>query len=526
MSDSQTDLQSRLFWGLWHNSPDNMFILRVQPDDYYVMGTNQSLADTVEQSIPDMNGKPLRSILTPEFRDFVVPNYDRCVKLNKPIQYEEEDTFSCPGITRYWSTMLSPIGGADGKVAYIFGISRNVTELKRAQRQAQQAAMEADKANRVKTAFLANMSHELRTPLNGIRSAAELLIDNPSAEERNELCRLIGSATEAMTRLTSDVLDYARLDSGVLRMESKQFSVQNLFADVQQILQIQARDKGLDLRCELDKTLPPLLRGDPGRIKQVLLNLASNAVKFTDVGTVRLSLQAGPREGSVQTLLGEVADSGIGIRRADQARLFQAFSQLDDSTTRPYQGTGLGLAISKDLVENMGGHIHVESEFGKGSCFRFQVRCEVPEQQPSFLVRSPEVRPDQRSLKGLKVLLVEDNYINQKVSTRLLEREGMRVTPAINGQVALQLCQQQCFDLVLMDWHMPAMDGLQATREIRQLSLRWQQIPIIALTANAMESDRRICLDAGMDDVITKPMDSAELFQVIRRLVFKVGNGR
>ncbi len=519
MEPTQLDLESSLFWGLWHNSPDNMFILKVQPDDYYIMSTNQSLASTVDQSIIDMNGKPLRSILPPDFWSFVTPNYQRCVDERKPIQYEEEDTFTADTIT-YWSTLLSPVFGSDGKVEYIFGISRNITDLKHAEQRAQQAAEEAERANRVKTAFLANMSHELRTPLNGIRSATELMAEADSRNEQSELCGLISSATDAMTRLTSDILDYARIDSGHLRMESRPFSLRALCSDVSQLLYVSAHNKGLVMSCHLDPLIPDALVGDAGRIKQVLLNLAGNAIKFTDIGHVDIALRLAQQGDGTIRVQGEVSDTGIGIRQEDIGRLFQAFSQVDDSTTRQYQGTGLGLVICKDLLERMEGWIEVDSEFGKGSTFRFEFQLDVAEQQPDIsCTATSQLAEHSDSLAGVKVLLVEDNIINQTVATKLLEKESMEVTIAHHGKAALELCKQRTFDVVLMDWHMPVMDGLEATRAIRQLSWQWQTIPIIALTANALESDQLTCLAAGMNAVITKPMNRDSLFATIRKLL-------
>jgi len=518
MDSSQFELESSLFWGLWNNSPDNMFILQVKPDDYYLVSTNQSQAEVLEHPVLHMDSQPLRSLIPLEFWEFVTPNYDRCVREKQPIQYEEEDSFTSPGEIRYWSTLLSPIMGPAGEVKYIFGISRNITALKQAEQMAQQAAEEAEQANRIKTAFLANMSHELRTPLNGISSAATLLHDNPSASERSELCHLIGSASDAMTRLTSDILDYARIDSGQLRMESLQFDLRTVCRDVKQLVAANAHDKGLTLNCSIDERLPHSLQGDAGRLKQVLLNLASNAVKFTDSGSVSMSLTLMQLEGDEAVIEGVVEDTGIGIRQDDLQRLFQPFSQVDDSTTRRYQGTGLGLAISRDLIGRMGGTLDVTSEYGKGSRFRFDLRCQLgdvvaadDQQQPS--------PAQQLCMAGKQVLLVEDNLINQKVASKILQRQQIEVTVAGNGEEALQLCTSELFDLVLMDWHMPVMDGLQASRLIRRLSPQWQQVPIIALTANALESDRQICLDAGMNEVITKPMDHQKLLETMQRLL-------
>jgi two-component system, sensor histidine kinase len=513
--EKRLDLESSLFWELWRHSPDNMFILRVAADDYYIMNANRAQKETVE--VLHNAGQSLRSLLPADFYDLVTPNYKRCVDVKHSIQYEESEQFTSSEL-RYWSTMLCPILDAAGEVAYIFGISRSITDLKHAQARAECEAAEAERANRVKTAFLANMSHEMRTPLNGIRMAADLLVNSADEAERHELCSIISNATEAMTRLTSDILDYARIDAGQLKLEQRPFVLADVMDDVQKLLHSVAQSRGLTLVFAIDRLPVANLVGDAGRLKQVLLNLVGNAVKFTPAGSVSVRSRFMGYQGQNLLLQFEVEDSGIGIHEADLARLFQPFSQVDDSTTRRFQGSGLGLAISKDLVEKMGGSICVRSELDVGSCFSFSIPFEpcrtetcLPEQQQELGV----------SVAGVRLLLVEDNPINQMVTRKLLEKAGVLVAVVANGALALEVCQQQDFDAVLMDWHMPVMDGLEATRQIRLLSARWLAIPVIGLTASALPEDRAICLAAGMDEVVTKPVNAATLLRVLGQLLGK-----
>ncbi|MDK2776926.1 MAG: response regulator [Pseudomonadota bacterium] len=504
----QPDIQSGLFSELWKNSPDNMFLLRVADDDYYIVSTNHAQQQTVDLSHVDMHGRALKEALPPALYELVVPNYDRCVASGEPQQYEEtEQLTSADGSQCYWSTMLSPVFDEQQRVAFIFGISRNITPLKQAQARAEKAAREAEKADQVKTTFLANMSHEMRTPLNGIQSAAELLAEISAQPEQHELCQLIRRSAEALTRLTSDILEYAKMDAGALRLENKDFSLQEVCRDVSMLLRPAAVKKQLDFRITQEDGLPARLHGDAGRLKQVLLNLTANAIKFTTHGAVHIHIEKAAANNGVTVLNFSVTDTGIGIREDDLERLFLPFSQIDDSTTRHYEGTGLGLAISKYLTEKMGGRISVRSVAGEGSVFAFS----LPFTAATGSAVPATAVPVTQGLAGLKVLLVEDNTTNQIVMEQMLGNAGLAVDVAANGRQALKLCTQQTFDLVLMDWHMPVMDGLECTRALRRLSPAWEKIPVIGLTADVMSQDMAEFTRAGMNDVITKPVRRREL---------------
>lgn len=499
------ELQHYLLSAIWNNSPDNMFIIRPGRDDFYLVSANLAQQSSVNLLSEDIHDVPLHSLLDDRLYGMVIDNYRRCLEQKTAQHYEESESItSGDGSPRYWSTVLSPIIGEQGEVQFIFGISRNITGLKQAQK-------DAEAANAVKTAFLANMSHEMRTPLNGIIGAAELIRRSNSTEERDSLCDMILNAAESLARQTSDILEYARIESGNIRLQQHPFCVRKIVQDVADLLQNEVRYKGIGLHLEVADAVPETLSGDGARLKQILLNLMSNAVKFTHAGAVRLQVSVIRQQDHHYRLLFSVQDSGIGIAEQDLHKLFQPFSQIDNSTTRRYEGTGLGLTICKDLVQAKHGDIRVRSTLGEGSVFDVELPYDavqsLPEEQP--------LTSDFR-YRNLQLLLVEDNLINQLITGKLLKQAGIHVAYAENGQQALDMCSQQRFDIILMDWHMPVMDGLCATQCIRQLP-EYRHVPILGLTANAMEEDLQRCLQAGMNTVILKPINPSDMLSTIQQ---------
>jgi CheY-like chemotaxis protein len=320
-----------------------------------------------------------------------------------------------------------------------------------------------------------------------------------------------GSA-QGLLEILDDILDFSRIESGKLSLEAIAFDPAEVAKRSVQILRLAAEEKGLELRLELDEGLPHCLRGDPGRLQQVLINLVGNAVKFTAAGSVRVQVRA-EREGKVWSLRFAVVDTGIGIEREKQPRIFEAFMQADTSTTRRFGGTGLGLAISSQLVQMMGGKLEVDSAAGKGSTFSFRLRLEEAE------AGEQESRPTQRLNRSLRVLVAEDNAVNRTLLQRVLERAGLRVEAVTDGKQALAAIAERSFDVVLMDIHMPEMDGLEATRRLRALEAEHGgHLPVIALTALALKGDADKCLAAGMDGYLTKPLKQEELFAVLTQL--------
>jgi signal transduction histidine kinase/ActR/RegA family two-component response regulator len=377
-------------------------------------------------------------------------------------------------------------------------------------RQARQAA---DRANAAKSEFLANMSHEIRTPLNGVVGLARVLAkSNLNAEDR----RMVGDISQcadALMAVINDVLDFSKIEAGKLTMESAPFDLRESLRSAAVPASLAAQVKGLGLELNIDESVPDVVSGDCQCLRQVLLNLLSNAVKFTDSGAVSLRVEPGAGE----RIRFSVEDSGIGIDAATLERLFRPFTQADSSTSRRYGGTGLGLTISKRLVEMMGGEIEVASKPGLGSRFWFELPLPVSSGTPISTAASPP-RDNKRELR---ILVAEDSVVNQRVVMALLSKMGHTVTLAANGKAAVEAVDsgETPFDLILMDCQMPEMDGYAATREIRQREARERlpPVPIIALTAHAMLSDRDRCLEAGMDGYLTKPIDPERLFAEIGR---------
>ncbi len=366
----------------------------------------------------------------------------------------------------------------------------------------------AESASQAKTNFLANMSHELRTPFQGLLGMLQLF-DNDRLEpaQRHQL-RVARDSAQHLLAILNDVLDISRLEAGTLRLQSQPVELKRMVADVRALMSAPAAQKGLGLQTQVDAAVPAQLMLDDTRVRQVLFNLLSNAIKFTERGGVVLDV--GVRD---KTLVFGVADTGIGMDERTLPRLFQRFSQGDDSTSRRHGGTGLGLEISRSLARLMGGDITVQSTPGVGSRFELQ----LPLQAAAALPREP-VMPcaaAARELRRLRLLVAEDNEVNRTVLAAMIEREGHDWHFAHDGRAAVQAAQAQDYDLVLMDLHMPEMDGIDAARAIRALPGDKAQVPIVALTADAFADTRTRCLEAGMNDFVSKPVSVAELARLL-----------
>ena len=371
------------------------------------------------------------------------------------------------------------------------------------------ALQKAEAGTRAKSDFLAMMSHEIRTPLNGIIGTADLLAHAALNQEQEELVRMVRRSGDTLLVLINDILDFSKIEAGKLELDPQEFSLTDEIHSILGLHQALAEERGLELIADLAPDLPARIVADSTRLRQICGNLISNAIKFTHHGTITLRAFARQHDNAQVRIHFEVVDTGIGMSAEGLSRLFQPFAQADSSTTRKYGGTGLGLAICTRLAQAMGGTVTVESIAGAGTTFRFDILAKLAEFKETVIMPASGCTSSNRELS---ILLAEDNAVNQVLVRKLLSKIGYEADLAENGRLALELVQAKHYDLILMDIQMPEMDGLVATRAIRELRID-RQPRIVALTANAYESDKQACLAAGMDDFMSKPFMAETLRQ-------------
>ena len=443
-----------------------------------------------------------------------------------------ECRFRCKDGSYKWCLTSAHSDGSEGLV-YVVG--KDITLRRKAEADLKAAKEAAEAANRAKSEFLANMSHELRTPMNGIIGLTEVTLETDLTDEQREYLEGVKTSADALLGILNDILDFSKIEARKLNFDAAEFDARKTIESAVNALAIRAHQKNLELTSYIEPDVPAALIGDSGRLRQVLINLIGNGVKFTEHGSVRVGVERLSEERGQAELHFTVADTGIGIPASKQRAIFQSFNQADSSLTRRFGGTGLGLSIASQLVHLMGGRIWVESEQGHGSIFHFTVRLPIAETRfepqredhPHLDIETPEP-PDSAPAdkRHLRLLVAEDNPVNQMLVARLIEKQGHTCRIAENGQQALKLLETEQFDCILMDVQMPVMNGIEATAAIRaaesgratdKSNCRAAHLPIVAMTADAMVGDRERCLAAGMDGYVPKPVKIKELFSAVER---------
>lgn len=406
------------------------------------------------------------------------------------------------------------------------GIIQDITEQKKFRQMLLMAKLAAEEANSAKSLFLAKMSHEVRTPMNAVIGMIDLTLETKLTDEQRENLKVAKDAADNLLGLLNDILDLSKAEAGKITIEKIELNVHDLIKNVCRGLAILASKKQIDLLWNIDDRIPKYLIGDPVRLRQIIINLVNNAIKFTHKGFVRVKVELINAKDKRCELLFSVEDSGIGIPQDKHETIFDLFSQADDHTTRKYGGTGLGLAICKKLVEMMDGRIWVESKANEGSAFKFNILYEVASHQPlagvsdSASESTAGASPSAVSRSGVRILVAEDNHVNQKIILKMLEKRGLSATTVVNGKEVLDLLNKQSFDIILMDDQMPEMTGIEATRQIRNEEKQTgNHVIIIAMTANAMAGDKEFYLKQGMDGYVSKPINRELLYSELEKQI-------
>ena len=486
-------------------------LLEVEPSGV-IIHANESFCEMSGFSIEELFGKDGGEMLLDEFEK------ERMKERNASRIEGEEDVYELRILnkereTRYWLVGAAPLLGDDGNIHGSIGIHWDITHLKEMEFELKEAKRKAEESSKAKAMFLANMSHEIRTPLNGIVGMAEQLAQSQLDADQRYFTDIMRSASSTLLSIINDVLDISKIESGKFSIETVSFNLNENIRRTLSIFEEKTRLAGISLDIELMDDRGIMHLGDPHRLSQVLFNIVGNAIKFTNDGYVRVTSKLERGENDICLVSFAVEDTGVGMDMIYLTKVFEAFSQEDASITRKFGGSGLGLSIARSIVQIMGGTIAIQSEKGKGT--RVDIRIPMRISNDKTKQEIVEMTDLQKSLKGLRVLAVEDNELNRMVLQVILKKCEVSVSIAHNGQEAIDLIQEKEFDIVLMDVQMPILDGLEATKFIRE-DLKYS-IPIIGLSANAMREEVEICKQAGMNDYLVKPYSERALVEVMKK---------
>jgi len=512
----------RLIESIIVNSNDAISLSKVTEEDKEptIIFINNTFLETTGYEPSEIIGHKL-SILFGESTDKIELNklYD-CIYAKQ--KTEIEVICYTKQQQEYWVSLnASPIPDESGSITHWVFILKDITERKKIEDTLYRSKTEAESSAQQRADFLSNMSHEIRTPMNAILGLTEIMLQENHEPKFMENLQSIKFSADNLLVIVNEILDYSKLDAGKVRIERISFNINQIFKELDKTIGLRAREKNLRFICSLDKECPQFLMGDPVRLNQILINLAGNAIKFTHEGSVKVTGDVLHKDDNSVKVLFTVTDTGIGIPDDKLHLIFESFTQAYTDTTRLFGGTGLGLTISKRLIEMLEGEIHVKSKVGEGSSFSFELTYDISAQNAEIVEKEKEKEKKQNDLSGIKVLIAEDNRMNQLVARQIFKKWNVDIQIANTGLEAVQLLSQKNYDVVLMDLQMPEMNGYEATEFIRdeKTNVLNHNIPIIALTADAFSETRQKVIDIGMNDFLMKPFKQEELFQKITQFL-------